>query len=180
MNLTNTSLNESSLNEVPSSNDTLNETTIIIEPQISINITNETSSESSPILDSINTDLNLTESSVEINNTEEMNIPTTTTATPTLNNNDGITPIISSPWLKGMLINTKSLPELFKIIEKLNFNLSLSNRYLQELSQHYVYEFFKNVLNKSLLSPFFLEKNLMKLNKQPIYFSIHLKLQMKK
>ncbi|CAF4231052.1 unnamed protein product, partial [Rotaria magnacalcarata] len=25
-----------------------------------------------------------------------------------------------------------------KIIEKLNFNLTLSNRYLQELSQHYV------------------------------------------
>jgi hypothetical protein len=70
--------------------------------------------------------------------------PTTITTTPsssTLNNNEAMPSIISSPWLKGMLVNTKSLPELFKIIEKLNFNLTLSNRYLQELSQHYVYVF---------------------------------------
>ncbi|CAF0799785.1 unnamed protein product [Adineta ricciae] len=60
-------------------------------------------------------------------------------SSPTASNyNEPIPPLISSPWLKGMLVNTKSLPELFKIIERLNFNLTLSNRYLQELSQHYV------------------------------------------
>jgi hypothetical protein len=79
----------------------------------------------------------MTELSMETNHIDET---TTTTPSPINhnNNNEVMPPIMSSPWLKGMLVNTKSLPELFKVIEKLNFNLTLSNRYLQELSQHYV------------------------------------------
>jgi hypothetical protein len=102
-----------------------NETTVIFESQ---NTSNEISSQLS-IPEPINTDFNITELSNEIDQT---------TASTITNNNEVMHPIISSPWLKGMLVNTKSLPELFKIIEKLNFNLTLSNRYLQELSQHYV------------------------------------------
>ncbi len=141
LNLNNTLLNETHiqpitnrLNEQNSSNNISNETTLISESQISLNITNETSSQSS-ILESIHIDLNITEPSIEINHTNEI---ATTTIHTTSNNNEGISPIISNLWHKGMLVNTKSLPELFKIIEKLNFNLTLSNRYLQELSQHYV------------------------------------------
>ncbi|CAF3369658.1 unnamed protein product [Rotaria sp. Silwood1] len=119
------------------------------ESQISSNITNESFSQTSTI-ETINIDSNLTEQSIDTNNIDEIvtvtpSTSTTTTTTTTSpssstinNNNEPIPPIISSPWLKGMLMNTKSLPELYKIIEKLNFNLTLSNRYLQELSQHYV------------------------------------------
>jgi hypothetical protein len=143
LNLNNTLLNETQTQSITNrSNDQLslnnisNETTLMLESQIPLNITNETSS----ILESINMDFNLTESSIDMNHIDEIVGATTTTTTPSTsyNNNEGIQPILSSPWLKGMLVNTKSLPELFKIIEKLNFNLTLSNRYLQELSQHYV------------------------------------------
>ncbi len=106
----------------------------MFESQIPLNTTHETSQPT--ILEQVNVDLNITEPSIDTNNTDE--IVTTTTTSSTLNNHEAMPSIISSPWLKGMLVNTKSLPELFKIIEKLNFNLTLSNRYLQELSQHYV------------------------------------------
>jgi len=111
---------------------------LLFESQIPLNITHETSSQPT-IFEQINVDLNTTEPSIDTNNTDEIVTTTTTTTTSsTLNNHEVMPSIISSPWLKGMLVNTKSLPELFKIIEKLNFNLTLSNRYLQELSQHYV------------------------------------------
>jgi hypothetical protein len=108
----------------------------VFESQIPLNTTHETSSQPT-ILEQVNVDLNTTEPSIDTNNTDEI-VTTTTTTSSTLNNHEAMPSIISSPWLKGMLVNTKSLPELFKIIEKLNFNLTLSNRYLQELSQHYV------------------------------------------
>ncbi|CAF0734847.1 unnamed protein product [Rotaria sordida] len=154
--LNNTLLNETHVdhklnraNEQNFSNNTSNETFMAPESQISSNITNQSSSQSSTI-ETINMDVNLTENSIDSNNIDEIVTvtpppPTTTTTTTSSssstinnNNNEAILPIISSPWLKSMLLNTKSLPELFKIIEKLNFNLTLSNRYLQELSQHYV------------------------------------------
>ena len=100
----------------------------------SANATNATNDESPPAssFETIKVDLNLTDSTVETNRTNE-------TISSTLNGqSEALAPLLSSTWLKGMLVNTKSLPELFKIIEKLNFNLTLSNRYLQELSQHYV------------------------------------------
>jgi len=141
LNLNNTLLNETQIqsitnrsNEQSFSNNISNETILVFESQIPLNTTNETSSQSS-IVEQTNVDLNITESSIDNNNNTEEIVTTTPS---TLNNNEAIPPIISSPWLKGMLVNTKSLPELFKIIEKLNFNLTLSNRYLQELSQHYV------------------------------------------
>jgi hypothetical protein len=141
LNLNNTLLNETQIQPITNrsheqsfSNNISNETTVVFESQIPLNTTNETSSQSSTIVEQINVDLNITEPSIDTNNTDEI----ITTTHSTLNNNEVIPPIISSPWLKGMLVNTKSLPELFKIIEKLNFNLTLSNRYLQELSQHYV------------------------------------------
>ena len=116
------------------------EAILVLESLIPSNITNKSSSQSSPV-EPINVDFNIMEPSIDVNTTEQI-VTTTTTLSPsspvTLNSNDILPPIISSPWLKGMLVNTKSLPELFKIIEKLNFNLTLSNRYLQELSQHYV------------------------------------------
>ncbi|CAF1140117.1 unnamed protein product [Didymodactylos carnosus] len=58
----------------------------------------------------------------------------------------------ANPWLKAMLMNIKTLPELFKIIEKLNLNLSLSNRYLEELSQHYLKKLDETQLVIDLLS----------------------------
>ncbi|CAF3434178.1 unnamed protein product [Rotaria sp. Silwood1] len=134
-------------NEQNFSSNTSNEAFMMPESQISSNITNESFSQSSTI-ETINIDSNLTEQSIDTNNIDEIvtvtpsTSTTTTTTSPSSstinNNNEPIPPIISSPWLKGMLMNTKSLPELYKIIEKLNFNLTLSNRYLQELSQHYV------------------------------------------
>lgn len=137
MNLNNTLVTETHIQSIANrsndSNNTSNETTVIFESQIPVNTTDETSFQSS-ILEPMSIELNITEPTIEINNTEEIS----TTTPSTLNNNEAMPPIISSPWLKGMLVNTKSLPELFKIIEKLNFNLTLSNRYLQELSQHYV------------------------------------------
>jgi hypothetical protein len=121
--------------QLPSANIS-NEITVVLESQNLSNTSNENSSQPS-ISESINIDFNMTELSMETNHIDET---TTTTPSPINhnNNNEVMPPIMSSPWLKGMLVNTKSLPELFKVIEKLNFNLTLSNRYLQELSQHYV------------------------------------------
>ncbi|CAM4745449.1 unnamed protein product [Rotaria magnacalcarata] len=121
------------------SNNISNETIVVVEPQLSPNTANQSSFQSAT-LETLHLDINLAEPSIDTNSIEEMVISTTasTTISPAVNNNEALPPIISSPWLKGMLVNTKSLPELFKIIEKLNFNLTLSNRYLQELSQHYV------------------------------------------
>lgn len=135
--------------DIPPSQDTSNETTTtttapttVVELTNSLDTTDETpsssSSSSSSITESIQMDYNVTEPLIETNTIEET---MTTTAPVMLNNhnhNEVAPPIISSPWIKGMLVNSKSLPELFKIIEKLSFNLTLSNRYLQELSQHYV------------------------------------------
>jgi hypothetical protein len=142
-NLNNTVLNESQVqftknrsNEQPASNNISDETKLVFESQIPLNTTNESSFQSST-MDSINIDLDTTEQLIDTNTSDEI-VTTTTTPSSALNNNEAMPPLIASPWLKGMLINTKSLPELFKIIEKLNFNLTLSNRYLQELSQHYV------------------------------------------
>lgn len=103
------------------------------------NTTNPTNlnSSSTSTFDTIKDEFNLTETTIESHNPT---ISPSTIASPLNGEKETLTPIISSPWLKGMLVNTKSLPELFKIIEKLNFNLTLSNRYLQELSQHYVYD----------------------------------------
>lgn len=130
------SIADRSHDQLPSANIS-NEITVVLESQNLSNTSNENSSQSS-ISESINIDFNMTELSMETNHIDE----TTTTTTPSPlnhnNNNEVMPPIMSSPWLKGMLVNTKSLPELFKVIEKLNFNLTLSNRYLQELSQHYV------------------------------------------
>jgi hypothetical protein len=130
------SIADRSHDQLPSANIS-NEITVMLESQNLSNTSNENSSRSS-ISESINIDFNMTELSMETNHIDE----TTTTTTPSPlnhnNNNEVMPPIMSSPWLKGMLVNTKSLPELFKVIEKLNFNLTLSNRYLQELSQHYV------------------------------------------
>jgi hypothetical protein len=129
------SIADRSHDQLPSANIS-NEITVVLESQNLSNTSNENSSQSS-ISESINIDFNMTELSMETNHIDE----TTTTTTPSSlshNNNEVVPPIMSSPWLKGMLVNTKSLPELFKVIEKLNFNLTLSNRYLQELSQHYV------------------------------------------
>lgn len=141
-NLNNTVLNESQVqftknrsNEQPASNNISDETKLVFESQIPLNTTNESSFQSST-MDSINIDLDTTEQLIDTNTSDE--IVTTPTSSSAVNNNEAMPPLIASPWLKGMLINTKSLPELFKIIEKLNFNLTLSNRYLQELSQHYV------------------------------------------
>jgi hypothetical protein len=106
---------------------------LFLEPQIPSNATDQNSSQT-PVVETVNVDINVTE---QLMNTIE-EIVTTTPSSSTLTNNEVMPPIISSLWLKGMLVNTKSIPELFKIIEKLNFNLTLSNRYLQELSQHYV------------------------------------------
>ncbi|CAF5183964.1 unnamed protein product, partial [Rotaria magnacalcarata] len=121
------------------SNNISNETIVVVEPQLSPNTANQSSFQSAT-LETLHLDINPAEPSIDTNSIEEMVISTTasTTISPAVNNNEALPPIISSPWLKGMLVNTKSLPELFKIIEKLNFNLTLSNRYLQELSQHYV------------------------------------------
>ena len=116
----------------PSQGNISNETTVLLE---SHNTSNETSSHLS-IPEPVPAVSNTTELSTEINHADETTATPTTTASP--NSNEVMAPMISSPWLKGMLVNTKSLPELFKIIEKLNFNLTLSNRYLQELSQHYL------------------------------------------
>ncbi|CAF2607211.1 unnamed protein product [Rotaria sp. Silwood2] len=128
-------------NEQNFSSNISNEAFTVPESQISSNITNQNSSQSSTV-ETINIDANLTEQSIDTNNIDEVFTVTppipSSSSTINNNNNEPIPPIISSPWLKGMLVNTKSLPELFKIIEKLNFNLTLSNRYLQELSQHYV------------------------------------------
>ncbi len=142
LNLNNTVLNESQVlftknrsNEQPASNNISDETTLVFESQIPLNTTNESSFQSSP-MDPIHIDLDTTEQLIDTNTSDE--IVTTPTSSSAVNNNEAMPPLIASPWLKGMLINTKSLPELFKIIEKLNFNLTLSNRYLQELSQHYV------------------------------------------
>ncbi|CAF1634090.1 unnamed protein product [Adineta ricciae] len=111
----------------------------VLDSQTPPNISNESSSplslnEAPPI------DPEVFEPSIDTNVVDDASSPTsTTTLSSTASNyNEPIPPLISSPWLKGMLVNTKSLPELFKIIERLNFNLTLSNRYLQELSQHYV------------------------------------------
>ncbi|CAF3191170.1 unnamed protein product [Rotaria socialis] len=129
-------LNRSS--EQSLSNNISNETIMVLELQLSSNTANQSSFQSSTH-ETLHLDINSTEPSVDTNSIEEMVISTaSTTVPPTANNNEALPPMISSPWLKGMLVNTKSLPELFKIIEKLNFNLTLSNRYLQELSQHYV------------------------------------------
>jgi hypothetical protein len=129
------SIADRSHDQLPSANIS-NEITVVLESQNLSNTSNENSSRSS-ISESINIDFNMTELSMETNHIDET---TTTTPSPINhnNNNEVMPPIMSSPWLKGMLVNTKSLPELFKVIEKLNFNLTLSNRYLQELSQHYV------------------------------------------
>jgi len=129
------SIADRSHDQLPSANIS-NEITVVLESQNLSNTSNENSSQSS-ISESINIDFNMTELSMETNHIDET---TTTTPSPINhnNNNEVMPPIMSSPWLKGMLVNTKSLPELFKVIEKLNFNLTLSNRYLQELSQHYV------------------------------------------
>lgn len=145
LNITNTVLNESHTqftlnrsNEQLSSNNIPTEATIVYESQIPSNTTNESSFPSSTN-DPMHIDLDVPEQqSIDSNTIEEIVTSTTTISSSTLNHNEAIPPLMASPWLKGMLINTKSLPELFKIIEKLNFNLTLSNRYLQELSQHYV------------------------------------------
>ena len=111
----------------------------VLDSQNPSNISDESSSqlssnEAPPI------DPEIFEPSIDTNVIDDASSPTsTTTLSSTASNyNEPIPPLISSPWLKGMLVNTKFLPELFKIIERLNFNLTLSNRYLQELSQHYV------------------------------------------
>jgi hypothetical protein len=141
VNLTSTLSQEAPLlpdrfNEQPPLNSLSDEAMLLLELLIQSNTTNQSSSQSSPT-EPVNVDFNVTEQSIDVNTSEE--IVTTPSPLPTtLNGNYALPPIISSPWLKGMLVNTKSLPELFKIIEKLNFNLTLSNRYLQELSQHYV------------------------------------------
>ncbi|CAF1087443.1 unnamed protein product [Adineta steineri] len=140
LNLSNLS---SSVNQIPTiidrtveqtfANNISDETPVVVESEIPADITNETSFQPSTI-ESTNIDFESVESTVDPNTIDEI-----AAATPsTLTNHEAMPPLISSTWLKGMLINTKSLPELFKVIEKLNFNLTLSNRYLQELSQHYV------------------------------------------
>ena len=140
VNITQPELKENHLNE---STTTLTNTTREVKPQLELvppsNTTNQSSS-TTPPTEPIKNELNITDSSSDTNITNE---GVTSTASPPslttpLNTHEIFPPTISSPWLKGMLVNTKSLPELFKIIEKLNFNLTLSNRYLQELSQHYV------------------------------------------
>ena len=121
------------VNQTPAKNIT-RERAFVLEPVIVGGENNQSASQSN--------------SSEPVKGTANVTEPTTTDTDPsadvvsttaaTLSNNEPFPSMISNPWLKGMLINTKSLPELFKIIEKLNFNLTLSNRYLQELSQHYV------------------------------------------
>ena len=121
--------------EQPSIIEITNETIPIVDTQVSPNTTDETisSSPQTNVSDSNSIEIEqVHETSTENNNPVDETVTSTPTAA------DVIPPLIASPWLKGMLVNTKSLPELFKIIEKLNFNLTLSNRYLQELSQHYV------------------------------------------
>ena len=146
-------LTESILNETPHESTTnrsgdpspaqnvSNETITVSESPDTLETIDESSpSSSSLISESIPENFTVTEPSIETNNIEETS--TTTATTPSTlnspNGNEVMPPIISSPWIKGLLVNTKSLPELFKIIERLSFNLTLSNRYLQELSQHYV------------------------------------------
>lgn len=143
VNITQPELKESHLNESTTTTTTLTNTTSETKPQLEpvhpSNTTNQSSSPT-PSTEPIKNELNIADSSSDTNITNE---GVTSTASPPslttpLNTHEIFPPTISSPWLKGMLVNTKSLPELFKIIEKLNFNLTLSNRYLQELSQHYV------------------------------------------
>lgn len=124
-------------NEQISLTEISNETTSIPEPSLSVNTTDETSSQPNTS-ESSSEEMNITEPATDISSSDETNTSITATTTPSALNHEVIPPLLASPWLKGMLVNTKSLPELFKIIEKLNFNLTLSNRYLQELSQHYV------------------------------------------
>ncbi len=129
--------------EQTTTNNISEETILMPESQTPRNITDQSSTPSSAT-EAVTVDFNVTEQLMKTIDEMVKTTPTTITTTPsssTLNNNEAMPSIISSPWLKGMLVNTKSLPELFKIIEKLNFNLTLSNRYLQELSQHYVYVF---------------------------------------
>ncbi|CAF4435316.1 unnamed protein product, partial [Adineta steineri] len=114
-------------------NNISDETPLVVESEIPTDTINETSFQPSAI-ESTNIDFEAVESTVDPNTIDEVGAATPSTLT----NHEAMPPLISSTWLKGMLINTKSLPELFKVIEKLNFNLTLSNRYLQELSQHYV------------------------------------------
>ena len=105
----------------------------MLEPVIRADETNQNASQSNSS-EPVKGTADMPEPATQTNNAGDI-VPATAT---TLSNNEPFPSMISNPWLKGMLINTKSLPELFKIIEKLNFNLTLSNRYLQELSQHYV------------------------------------------
>lgn len=116
-------------------------------------ILNETTSTTNHTISLDNQASNLSNSTVstqDVTKTDN-NSTETTTADPTNTNSDGVAstnniinqaetfpPGLYTQWLKGILVNTKSVPELFKIIEKLNFNLTLSNRYLQELSEHYL------------------------------------------
>ena len=147
MNFNNTLINETRANLTQNySNKQLssnNNSAKVLKTDTPSNTTNQSSSQSSAN-DPIGVDSNVIEPSISVNNVDESTTTTTTSLPSTMNNNEAMPSIISSPWLKGMLVNAKSLPELFKIIEKLNFNLTLSNRYLQELSQHYVYVFNHN------------------------------------
>jgi hypothetical protein len=118
-------------------NNTWNTSKTIVESMVSSNGINDTLPSSLVLSnESLKIESNMSDSLLDTNMTQDT--LTSTNMPSILNQQETLAPIISSPWLKGMLINTKSLPELFKIIEKLNFNLTLSNRYLQELSQHYV------------------------------------------
>lgn len=144
---------------------------MILEPQISSNTNNQSSFQTSH-LEAIAFDLNLTNASIDIHPTEDIVTSTASTSPipPTINHNEPLSPSYSGPLVKGIPMNTKTLPELFKLIEKLNFNLTLSNRYLQELSQHYVYV--KNAKNfiYNLIFFYLIGKNLMKPNKLLIFF----------
>ena len=127
--------NQSNDSSSPLTNTSREVKSSILEPVHSSN-TSEQSTSQTPLTESLKNELNGTDPSSDMDITNEG--VTNTASPPSLTTHEIFPPAISSPWLKGLLVNTKSLPELFKIIEKLNFNLTLSNRYLQELSQHYV------------------------------------------
>ena len=124
-------IDETLSNEFISMNSTLNET----NPLLSSNTTQSNSSRTTADSESTKMESIVTETSSELPSSNNENPSTMPNS---LNQQETFQPSLYPQWLKGMLINTKSLPELFKIIEKLNFNLTLSNRYLQELSEHYV------------------------------------------
>ncbi|CAF0943986.1 unnamed protein product [Didymodactylos carnosus] len=153
---------DSILSDSPLINDYHHPNTTIVEPLLSIlpsvplNTSNDLNIDTEYLDDSLRSNIsnsiietvNVTISTL-INDTE---LSTLSRSSSSVINGESIPSTVVSPWLKGLLMNTKTLPELLKIIEKLNFNLTLSNRYLEELSQHYLKKLDETQLVIDLLS----------------------------